>query len=203
MHHVPHPADRAWPASRAFWLQWMAATAVGLAAGMATLFAGLGAALRTAPPLLFGVVLGSVLGTACGTAQWLVLRRRVRGAGMWVPATVAAWALFWALNMAGAFGQGSGVGGRVLEGLGHGALFGGLLGVAQWWVLRGTARGARWWVPASVVGWAVSAALGDGLKAALGGEGPIDLAVGLAAGAAVTGACLGRLLRDDRAPAGG
>ena len=34
------------------------------------------------------------------------------------------------------------------------------------------------------------------------GEGPIDLTVGLAVGAAITGACLGRLLRDDRACGG-
>ncbi len=35
----------------------------------------------------------AVWGAAIGTAQWLVIRRGLRSAGWWIPATSAGWAL--------------------------------------------------------------------------------------------------------------
>jgi len=178
-----------------FAVRWTALTALGAAAGVAAMFAGLGAALRTAPPPAFGAALGGVVGGGCALGQWVALRRVVRRAAWWVPATAAAWIAFWALNLAGAFGRGAGVGGKVLEGLGHGALFGALLGVAQSWVLRATAPRAERWVVASAVAWALGAASGDGLKALTGGTGPVDVVGGVLVSAALSGAALGALLR--------
>ena len=46
------------------------------------------------PPLLIGIavaVLGPVLLTSIGAAQWLVLRRSLPGAALWIPANAVAW----------------------------------------------------------------------------------------------------------------
>jgi hypothetical protein len=45
-----------------------------------------------------------------------------------------------------------------------GAIFGGVIGMAQWWVLRPHIRQAGWWIPATSAGWAISMA---GLAAAV------------------------------------
>jgi len=82
--------------------------------------------------------------------QWLALRRLV--SPLWIGATFAAWAIFWAVNLAGFLGNGSDVLGKVIEGLGHGALFGALLGVFQWLVLRSKTANANWWIYANVLG---------------------------------------------------
>lgn len=191
-----HAAGPGWT----FGLRWTLATAAGLAAGVAAMFAGVGAATGRAGPLVFGAVLGGVLGLCCGVAQGLVLRRRLAGTTRWAAATAAGWVLFWAPNMAGWFGRGSGVAGKMAEGLGHGALFGVVLGGAQWLVLRGRVPGAARWVATSVVGWAVAAAAGDGLKAAVGGGGPIDIAAGVVIATGVTAAGMARLLRSTGTP---
>lgn len=96
--------------------------------GLVILFAGLGAAINNAPPFLFGLVIGCTFGLGCAVMQWLDLRRFV--SAWWIAATFAAWAIFWAVNLPGFLGNGSGVLGKVIEGLGHGALFG-VLSVAD------------------------------------------------------------------------
>lgn len=108
---------------------WSLATIGGLILGLIVLFAGLGAAINNAPPFLFGLIIGCTFGLGCAVMQWLALRRLV--SPLWIGATFAAWAIFWAVNLADWLGQGSGVMGKLLEGLGHGALFGGLLGIFQ------------------------------------------------------------------------
>jgi hypothetical protein len=76
---------RAWVAGTA------AAAALCWAIGMS--LGVYGGALPTAilVPCLVGG--GAVLLTAVGVAQWLVLRRYVRGAGAWIPANTAGWVL--------------------------------------------------------------------------------------------------------------
>ena len=107
--------------------------------------------------------------------QWVALRKLV--SAWWIAATFAAWAIFWAVNLAGVLGNGSGVLGKVIEGLGHGALFGALLGFFQWFILRNATPNAQWWIYANILGWSIGAALGDGIKAALGSEDPIEFVV--------------------------
>ena len=156
-------------------LWWSLANLGGLILGLVILFAGLGAAINNFPPFLFGLVIGCTFGLGCAVMQWVALRKLV--SAWWIAATFAAWAIFWAVNLAGVLGNGSGVLGKVIEGLGHGALFGALLGFFQWFVLRNDTPNAQWWIYANILGWSIGAALGDGIKAALGSEDPIEFVV--------------------------
>ena len=110
-------------------LWWVLATIGGLFLGLAIMFAGLGAAINNASSFVFGLIFGCTLGLGCAILQSLVIRRVVSGFAWWILATFAAWAIFWTINLSGLFGNGSGVFGKIVEGLIHGALFGGLLGV--------------------------------------------------------------------------
>jgi hypothetical protein len=86
---------------RGLWLRWVLANSlaetVGLGASFgvgATLFpylqeTGILIALATAGAAILAGTL--IEGTAVGTAQWLVLRRHVRRAVLWVPANALAW----------------------------------------------------------------------------------------------------------------
>jgi len=174
-------------------LWWSLATIGGLVLGLVILFAGLGAAINNAPPFLFGLVIGCTFGLGCAVMQWLALRRLV--SAWWIAATFAAWAIFWAVNLAGFLGTASGVVGEVIEGLGHGALFGALLGFFQWLVLRSQTAHANWWIYANVLGWSIGAALGDGIKAALGSEDPIEFVIVFIFSTIATSIALVRMFR--------
>lgn len=63
----------------------------------------------TEPPqwvtLLFAAGLGAVAGAVLSFAQWLVLRRKVERAGLWIPANMLAWTvgmpiIFWGIDLA-------------------------------------------------------------------------------------------------------
>jgi len=176
-------------------LWWSLANIGGLVLGLMILFAGLGAAINNFPPFLFGLVLGCTFGLGCAVMQWVALRRLV--SAWWIAATFAGWIIFWTINLAGFLGNGSGVLGKVIEGLGHGALFGGLLGVFQWLVLRSKAANAHWWVYANVLGWSLGAALGDGIKAALGSEDPIEFVIVFIVSTIVTAIVLVRMFGTE------
>lgn len=75
---------------------WIAATSAGMAAGMALGVALLGT--TTAGNVL--LVRGAVTGLAIGAAQWLVLRRSVPQAFVWVLTVTVGWALGWAVTRA-------------------------------------------------------------------------------------------------------
>jgi hypothetical protein len=176
-------------------LWWALATIGGLFLGLVILFAGLGAVINNAPPFIFGLVLGCTFGLGVAVAQWLALRRLV--SAWWIAATFAAWAIFWTINLAGLLGKGSGVFGKIVEGLGHGAVFGGLLGLFQWLVLRNKTQNAYWWIIANVLGWSIGAALGDGIKAALRSEDPIELVIVFIVSTIVTAITLVRMFRTE------
>jgi hypothetical protein len=178
-------------------LWWSLATIGGLVLGLIILFAGLGAAINNAPPFLFGLIIGCTFGFGCAVMQWLALRRLV--SAWWIAATFVAWAIFWSINLAGFLGNGSGVFGKVIEGLGHGALFGALLGFFQWLVLRSRIHNANWWIYANILGWSIGAALGDGIKAALGSEEPIEFVVVFIVSTIVTATTLVRMFRNREA----
>jgi hypothetical protein len=114
-------------------LWWSLATISGLLLGLVILFAGLGAAINNASPFVFGLVLDCTFGFGCAVMQWVAVRRLV--SLWWIVATFAAWAIFWTVNLAGLLGTGGGLICKILEGLGHGAVFGRLLGLFQWLVL--------------------------------------------------------------------
>ena len=180
-------------------LRWSLANIGGLVLGLIMLFAGLGAAINDAPPFLFGLVIGCTFGFGCAVMQWLALGRLV--SAWWIAATFAAWAIFWTINLAGFLGNGSGVFGKVIEGLGHGALFGILLGFFQWLVLRmrNKTPNANWWIYANILGWSSGAALGDGIKAALGSEDPIEFVIVFIVSTIVTAITLVRMFQNKTA----
>ena len=89
--------------------------------------------------------------------------------------------------------------GKVIEGLGHGVLFGALLGLFQWLVLRSKTAKANRWIYANVLGWSVGAALGDGIKAALGSEDPIEFVIVFIVSTIVTAIVLVRMFRNEPA----
>jgi hypothetical protein len=155
---------------------------------------GLWWSLATIGGLVLGLIIGCTFGLGCAVMQWLALRRLV--SAWWIAATFVAWAIFWAINLAGFLGSGSGVFGKVIEGLGHGALFGALLGLFQWLVLRNKIRNANWWIYANILGWSSGAALGDGIKAALGSEDPIEFVVVFIVSTVVTAITLVRMFRN-------
>jgi hypothetical protein len=89
--------------------------------------------------------------------------------------------------------------GKVLEGLGHSALFGALLGPFQWPVLRMRSKTphANWWIYANAWGWSIGTALGDGIKAALGSEDPIEFVIVFIVATIVTAITLVRMFRSE------
>jgi hypothetical protein len=151
-----------------WWLWWTLANAVAW---------GFGGPVTHARPgeinVSLGIAVGSVL---AGTAQWVVLRRYLAGARLWIPASIVAGAGAAALGLSrdGAWVAAGGI----------------LLGVLQWLVLRREVARAGWWIPASVVGWA----LGGFLSAVFPGGFFGWFTIGLVYGA-VTGATLLWLLR--------
>ena len=158
------------------------------------MFVGIGAVINDAALFVFGLVLGVVLGLTSGITQWLVLRSYIARSVWWILSTCVAWGIFWSLNIAGVFGQGSGVIGKVWEGVGHGALFGLLLGLSQWFVLRNKVHTAEMWVWVNMIGWGIGAALGDGIKVALNVDGPIEIVIGFVIATILGGVYLARMI---------
>ena len=77
------------------WLSWVAASTAGIVLGFVLLYGLIFAAKAVAPDVnedrLLGWALLPVLGTTLGAAQWILLRRRLRHAGWWIPATTGGW----------------------------------------------------------------------------------------------------------------
>ena len=188
------------PVSWRFWLWWVLASTVGWAVG--------GGLSGTLGSIQAGYVGGMTVGAAgAGVLQWLVLRRRIARAGWWVPATVLVSAVVGGVIVAVGSSGGRGWNvtwsadpGRVVVGLAGMSLFGTMLGVLQWLVLRRRVARAGWWVLAGGVGWVagapLGAVLGGGLSGFLGwsGSGTIDWALTWAGVGAVYGAITGRVL---------
>jgi hypothetical protein len=133
---------------------------------------------------------GIVLGIGVGVLQWLVLRRRVSGAGWWVLASAAGG---YGIIQAGflGFSQSLESYGLLLRWTGVVALGGAVTGTLQWLVLRGQVSRAGWWVLASTVGWGLVGAV---LGAFPWGVGDTDALVALVVTAAVLGAVTGGAL---------
>jgi hypothetical protein len=185
---------------RRWLLAWIASMIGFEALGFAAAF-GLGwtiqaLALRDAPPgselslaatLGLAASVGAVEGLSLATGQWLLLRRRLPMLRWrtWALMTAIGGALAWMLGMA--------LGGRgpaepslwllavvfVLSGL----VFGGLLGLFQYFELRRhIPRGSRW-IAANAVGWMLGLAAVYGATALLDESSPLALVLPVAIGA--------------------
>ena len=172
----------------AFWLRWVAATAIGLVVSFA-MFVAIFSVIGEPGDLLFPVLMAGV-GLVVGAFQQRLLRRVLGEAKRWAVATGVGLGVGIALALA--MGEGTGLGGKVLEGTAHGSAIGAVLGTLQWLVLRARVPRARWWVPASIAGWATGAAAGDAVGYFVEG---LDIVAGPVVAAAVTGIALVELLQ--------
>ena len=178
------------------WLSWILGAFLALILGLALLIFGVGEAITNAPPAVFGLVIGAIFGTGLGMAQWFALRKRLAGISLWAPITIGVWVVFWSMNFAGLFGEGTGVTGKLIEGLGHGGLLGALTGTGQWFMLRSRIRKAQWWILISALSWAIGASTGDTIQEMLQIDIPLELIIAILLSSALTGAGMVWLLKQ-------
>ena len=182
-----------------FWLQWVLASSVGMFVGFAMAFPiSLLISDVLGQPLLALLQAGIVTGIGVGVLQWLVLRRRVTGAGWWVLTSAAG---CFAILLAGAAGYP-----ESLRDFGShlswtdvvvvAALGGAVTGTLQWLVLRGQVSRTGWWVLASTVGWGLGMTAARAYSGVVGEPDSGGLFVAGAVLGAVTGGPLGWLLRQ-------
>lgn len=165
------------------WTAWVGANGWGELVGLGFVFAcgflvfrRYGEPQGIAAALLFvalAALLGAVEGVVVGYAQWRVLRRAIPGinAGAWVNATAIGGAVAWLLGMipstiASLHASASQAASAPVEeppealvmamAVGMGLVGGLILSFFQWRVLRREARGAKWWLPANALAWAVA-----------------------------------------------
>jgi hypothetical protein len=171
-----------------FWFLWIFATLTGLlvhwallqASGVESEIVSLletwigtdGVNLRILEFTTNGL-LGLIEGLILGLFQWVVLRRRIRGAAAWVPATglgmmlglIAFWGSFVVIT-GDQLPQGNPIEWAFELGILRSGLIGLCMGIAQWIVLRRQFPGHGWWIPtilAAVMGsWPIRWFFGDG-----------------------------------------
>ncbi len=174
------------------WLWWVVAGVVGWAAGW-----GLGWSevefwsVDIAAAEYGGVVVGV---TVVGALQWLMLRRQLAGAAWWIVASLVSGVV--AGGVIYGVGGDAGFTAEVARDLDVGwvveaALYGAVLGVLQWLVLRWQVALSGLWVLASTVGWVV----GDPVCSSLMDFGALSWVVFGAVYGAITGLVLVWLLR--------
>jgi len=184
--------DRSTGAGWRLEVRWVSATAVGTLVAFAA-FIGVFSVIGEPSDALFPFLAGG-MALIFGAFQQRVVRRELgRGRG-WAVATGAGFGLGIGLVVALGIGERTGFVHEVADGALAGAVGGAVLGSAQWLVLREVASNARWWVPASIVAWAVGAAVADGVAHFADGT---DLLVGPVVAAAFTGVMLYALKPSD------
>jgi hypothetical protein len=99
------------------------------------------------------------LALANGLGQYYLLRRYLPGIGWWIGATALGWllALFGAQSLYRATVATTVDVNAMLFELVKILLTGGVIGLAQWLLLRRRVPHAAWWILANVLGWGVSA----------------------------------------------
>ena len=175
------------------WLWWVVAGVVGWGVGW-----GLGwsevefLSVDVAAAEYGGVVVGV---TVAGVLQWLVLRQRMARAAWWIVASLVSGIVAGGV-IYGVVGD-AGFSAEVARDLDVGwvveaGLYGVVLGMLQWLVLRGQVALSGLWVLASTVGWIV----GDPVCSSLMDFGALSWVVFGAVYGAITGLVLVWLLRQ-------
>jgi hypothetical protein len=194
--------DKGSQAGWGFWLGWVLATTVGMLVGA---FMGVVAGF-----LMYGLfgdegvvewlgdmVMVIIFGIGIGTMQWLVLRRRITGAGWWILASAVAGAVIQQGDIV-SFDKSLSFGDLMRYTLVM-ALGGAVAGILQWLVLRTQVFRAGWWVLASTVGWGLSMTMwgaGMVLQYVWGDSGTLIMVGGGPVLGAITGVALVWLLRQ-------
>jgi hypothetical protein len=127
------------------WLEWTLATALGMLLGFLPSLVLVNtfdlAVARLIVPLLAGFLIG--------LAQWVVLRKYVNEVSDWILAAGASWAVGYALGL---FIM-NGLTGTGLDAFVGYILFGIIVALVQWPLLRREIPHVWMWVLANVVGW--------------------------------------------------
>jgi hypothetical protein len=133
-------------------------------------------------PVLAAVLCGAACGSTIGLGQWLVLRSYLARIGLWVATTIAGYAsigllplianvlqpgwsdwaftliiagkMHWLARVDPSWPAASWLPGAITL-----TMFGAVLGIAQWLVLRNRVDRAGWWIAISAGGWACAAAM--------------------------------------------
>jgi len=177
---------------RGYWLAWFLASVMGF--GMGAIL-GVSIAWRFFPTAdaANGITLGTVMGVTGGYFQWVVLRERIAGAGLWGLASALGFGLAMASNTRENY---------AMAGLLLGSVFGVVSGILQWLILRRKVPRAGWWLLANLLG-SLIGAIAVPIAAPIGEAGNWGLAIitfGLVFGAgngAITGAALVWLLHHS------
>jgi hypothetical protein len=160
-----------------FGLRWVLLTVVGLTIGFP-----LGFVMAAVVGWIIGVPEGSdsiilklgldnagfeiFLCTVVSLMQWLALRRVVRRAGFWVPASIIGFTISSSIHVVvcnvWGYPYDLGFPNGAMAWAAASALGGTLAGVLQQRILRRQVRRSAWWVPASAAGWGLSV-IGFGL----------------------------------------
>jgi hypothetical protein len=183
---------------RGYWLAWFLASAIGYSLGA---ILGVSAAYRLFDrdpfDAVMGFTLGAMMGATGGYFQWVVLRERVAGAGLWWLASALGFGLAMGANEAANTGENYASTVVLL-----GSVFGVVGGIIQLLILRRNLARAGWWLLANFLGSLVSA-IALPIAAIIGESGNWALAIttfGLVFGAgngAITGTMLVWLLRQS------
>jgi hypothetical protein len=183
---------------RGYWLAWFLASTIGYIFG-AILGVSVAYGLFNRDPFdaVMGFTLGAVMGATGGYFQWVVLRERIAGAGVWGLAS----ALGFGLAM-GAMEATNASENYAMAVVLIGSIFGVVSGILQWLILRRKVARAGWWLLANLLGSLVGA-IALPISAAFGETGHWTLAIitfGLVFGTgngAITGGALIWLLRQS------
>jgi hypothetical protein len=127
------------------WLEWTLATAFGMLLGFLPSIV----LVNVLDLALARIIVPLFAGFLVGLAQWFVLRKYVNGVSDWIWAAGASWAVGYALGLLIING---------LTGTGFDAyigyiLFGAIVALVQWPILRREIPNVWMWILANVIGW--------------------------------------------------
>ena len=183
---------------RGYWLAWVLASIMGYGMGaLLGLFFAYGLVDRDPFDVTMGAALGTVMGATGGYFQWVVLRERIAGAGLWGLASALGFALAMSAVVTADTGENYGMAGILI-----GSVFAVAGGILQWLILRRKVPRAGWWLLVSLLG-SLAGAIALPIAGVILDAGKWELGVmtfGLVFGAgngAITGAALVWLLRQS------
>lgn len=110
--------------------------------------------------IVFGSISGLMGGALVGLFQWLVLRNKIKNAGRWILATALGWMAGITILVVSVFWYELG---DTVSIFFTAAIVGGVVGFAQFCVLKNETSDAGLWVPTNIVGWIVAILLARGI----------------------------------------
>ena len=172
------------------WRCFVVATAVGIVVAFAA-FVAVFEVTGEPSDVLFPFLMVGV-GLIYGAFQQRAIRPALGSARGWAVATGVGLGLGYGLAVALGLGESGGFLEKMAQTVVAAAAAGAIIGTLQWRVLARRVDDARWWVPASIAGWAAGGALSS---AASHIDEGLDILIGPVVAAAISGAVLVALIR--------